>query len=544
MTLLRRFSISQRLWAIVLLVVLVVGGLVLEFASRYHQSLLDAREIKTRHIVEAGLGVMAHFHRREQSGSLSREDAQAAAQAALGGMRYGNDDYFWIHNRNIVMVHHPFSPHLDGTDISQVADPTGKRLFYEMEQVVAREGSGMVNYLWPKPGFDQPVPKLSYVAEFEPWGWVLGSGIYLDDVRRDFWQTLSLPLAIAVLGLLLLVGMTLLIASSIVRPLRQSVRAMNDIASGEGDLTRRLDTRGSDELASLARGFNRFCDKLVAVVTELRQLAEHNRAIAREVNQAMGDARNSYDRQKREMDTVATAVEQMSVTAQDMTQRVTESAGAAQDASDHARSGEQKALDTRDAMERLAEDIANTSQAMTALDQQSQTISGVLDVIHSVAEQTNLLALNAAIEAARAGEQGRGFAVVADEVRTLASRTQASTDEIREMINALLTGTANAVAAMETSHGQSEAMRGQVSEVKRVLATIKGAVNTITDMTHHIASAAEQQSQTANTIAASLNQLSGLSEEVLVELKETAGNTEQMNEASEKLEQLIEQFKI
>ena len=543
MPFLRHYSISRRLIAIAMLTLLVVAGLVSLFAYNYHTSLLEARSTKTQHLVESGLGVMAYFHTQETAGTMSRAEAQSAAIAAISDMRYGNNDYYWIQNRDLIMVHHPFSQKLNGTDISSIADPNGKRLFSEMERKIAAHGKGYVTYAWPKPGFGQPVDKISYVESFAPWGWVLGSGIYLDDVKDDFWATMAPQLLLAGVGLTLLIGLSLLIARSILAPLQHTAQAMTDIASGEGDLTRRLDTNGNDELVALAAGFNQFCDKLSAVINDLRSLVNHNRQIASQVDRSMSDAKISYDQQKQELDTVASAVEQMSATSQDVAQRITESADAAQSAGKHSESGQSNAQITRDAMERLAIDIAATSEAITELDQQSNNISGVLDVIHGVAEQTNLLALNAAIEAARAGEQGRGFAVVADEVRTLASRTQASTDEIREMINSLLNNTARAVTAMKTSHDQSEAMRSQVEGVKTVLATINNSVSTITDMTHHIASAAEEQSQTSHTIAASLNQLSSLSDDVLKDLNDTAGNTANLNETSGRLEQLINQFK-
>ncbi|WP_198411316.1 methyl-accepting chemotaxis protein [Marinimicrobium alkaliphilum] len=543
MQLLRQFSISQRLMGLVLLTLIVVVGLLGRFAFSFHTSLLDARAEKVQHMVEAGMDILAHYHAQERAGALTRDEAQSQAATVLGALRYDADDYFWIHTNDLVMVRHPFSPHLDGRSIADIQDPNGKYLFREMNREVRASGQGFVNYYWPMPGHDEPVEKISYVQGFQPWDWVLGTGVYLNDVRGDFWAAMAFQFVIAAIGVALLIGLSLVVAGSIVQPLRRVTRAMADIASGEGDLTRRLDTQGKDELVALGKNFNQFTDKLSGVIERLREVVGQNREISEQVEQAMTDARTSYDRQKKELDTVASAVEEMSITAQDVAQRITETASSAQDASKHASSGQRQAQSTRDAMEHLAEEIASTSQAMAELDQQSQTIGGVLDVIHGVAEQTNLLALNAAIEAARAGEQGRGFAVVADEVRTLASRTQSSTDEIREMIGALQKGTGLAVTSMSSSHEHSDAMRAQVGEVKAVLAAIFDSINTITDMTHHIATAAEEQSQTANEVAASLNKLSQLSDRVLVELNDTAGNTQLLNQASRELDEITRQFR-
>jgi len=378
---------------------------------------------------------------------------------------------------------------------------------------------------------------------FEPWGWVLGSGIYLDDVSQAFWAEITPKLVLAVIGLLVLVSVNLLIRSSINGPLRQAMQAMNDIATGEGDLTRRLNGEGNDEVAGLARGFNAFTDKLAVVIDDLRDVVSRNRSIADDVGNAMALAETSYNQQKNELDTIASAVEEMSATAQEVAARMTDSSEAAKEAGAQSSRGHQTAENTSTMMTRLAEDISKASSAITELETNSKTIGSVLGVIRGIAEQTNLLALNAAIEAARAGEQGRGFAVVADEVRTLASRTQSSTMEIQTMITALQSGTAGAVQSMASSFKQSEEMQIQVETSRGALVSIAASVDTITDMTQQVASAAEEQSHTSNEIAKSLTQLSTLGDHVMRELKTTASNTEQLKRTAEELDRLAGQFK-
>lgn len=543
MTLLRRFSISQRLLAGTSLTLLIIFALVGGFAVDFRQSLLDGRGLKTQHIVESGMGVLQYFHDRQLSGELTREEAVAAAMVALEGQRYGDNDYFWVHTLDLQMLMHPFSKALVGNSVAQVKDPNGKFLFREMNDVVRADSAGFVAYDWPKPGVTDPVPKISYVSLFEPWGVVLGSGIYLDDVNGFFWAEMAPKLILAGFGLLVLIGFNLLIARSINGPLGHAVRAMNDIATGDGDLTRRLDTSGNDEVAGLARGFNAFTDKLTGVIDELREVVSRNREIASEVGGAMAKAEASYNQQSSELETIASAVEEMSSTVEEIARRMSDSAGAAKEAGDQTAKGHETAELTSAMMVTLANDIERAGQAVSELNENSKTIGSVLSVIRGVADQTNLLALNAAIEAARAGEQGRGFAVVADEVRTLASRTQRSTDEIQEMITLLQNGTTKAVESMEGSHRQSEEMQAQVEASRTALGSIATSVSTITDMTHQVAAAAEQQSQTSNEIARSLNQLSALGGKVMFELKDTAENTEHLKEAAEQLERLIGQFK-
>jgi len=543
MSMLRRFSIFQRLIAVTTLVLIIVLGLVAAFALDYRKSLLDGRAMKTQHLVEAGLGVIEHFHRLQQSGEMTEDQAKAAAASTLQGLRYGNNDYYWVHSNDLQMIMHPFSTKLVGNSVADVQDPDGKYLFREMVEVVKAKSAGFVAYMWPKPGVTDPVPKISYVAGFEPWGWILGSGIYLDDVNHAFWADMTPKLTLAALGLLVLMVINLLIALSISRPIAQAVGAMNKIATGDGDLSQHLDASGNDEVSGLARGFNAFTDKLAQVIDDLRDVVARNRSIATAVGDAMGKAEASYNQQNSELDTIASAVEEMSATSDEVAQRMSDSADAARQANEQALAGQQTADTTSLTMERLARDIAQAGEAVAELNTQSHTIDSVLGVIRSVAEQTNLLALNAAIEAARAGEQGRGFAVVADEVRTLASRTQASTDEIRSMIDTLQAGTAKAVHSMDGSYQQSEDMQLQVESSRSALLSIAGSVDTITDMTSQVAAAAEQQSRTSTEISASLSQLSNLGDRVLLELQDTARNTQQLTDAAAQLDRLIGQFK-
>lgn len=543
MNMLRRFTILQRLVAVTLLVLLIVLGLVTAFALDHRQTLLDGRALKTQHLVESAMGVIEHFYQRQQSGELTQQQAQQQAAATLQSLRYGSNDYFWVHSNDLQMIMHPFSTQLVGNSVADIKDPNGKYLFREMVDVVKGQSAGFVDYMWPKPGVTDPVPKISYVAGFAPWGWILGSGIYLDDVAEAFWADMLPKLSLAALGLLLLVAVNLLIALSVSRPLAQAVAAMQDIAGGEGDLSRHLDASGNDEVSGLARSFNAFTDRLAQVIDDLREVVARNRRIAGEVGIAMSTAEASYNQQNSELDTIASAVEQMSATSDEVAQRMSDSADAARQANRHTADGRQTADATSRSMQKLADDITHASEAVSELNAQSHTIDSVLGVIRAVAEQTNLLALNAAIEAARAGEQGRGFAVVADEVRTLASRTQASTDEIRSIIDSLQAGTAKAVSSMADSYRQSEDLQQQVENSRSALQSIAGSVDTITDMTSQVAAAAEQQSRTSTEISASLGQLSNLGDRVLRELQDTARNTQQLTDAAQQLDQLISQFK-
>ena len=540
---LRRLSIQRRLLILFGLAVLLLLGLEYSSSSELYRTLLHDRQAQTRNVVEEASGVLKHFYQLQTAGTLTEAQAQAAAKSVLGDLRYSNDGYFWINDLDTRMIMHPIKPSLDGKILAAVKDPAGKHLFQAIVDVAKAKGEGRVDYLWPKPGHDEPVEKTSYVKLFKPWGWVVGSGVYLDDISSDFRDAMITRSGLIAAGLLILIIASFMIGRSIIQPLESSANALENIASGDGDLTQRLPTAGEDELARLGEAFNTFATKIGQMIGELDGVISRNRETSGDVIRVVKGAERASAEQKQELDTVAAAVEQMVTTNEDVARRLGESAEAAKEADAAAVRGGQLVQTTNQAMETLAGNIAESASTMTELAQESQNIGGVLDVIRGVADQTNLLALNAAIEAARAGEQGRGFAVVADEVRSLAQRTQDSTDEIQQMISRLQQGADKAVAAMTASQQQSESARTQVLEASEALETIVSLVGTITELTQHVAAAAEEQTQTSGEISRSLNGVASYGDDLVSRLKETVDATHTLSSSAETLENIVSQFR-
>ncbi|MCF5722237.1 HAMP domain-containing protein [Pseudomonas syringae] len=347
-------------------------------------------------------------------------------------------------------------------------------------------------------------------------------------------------LVIAGIGLLVI----WLVGHGIARPLKQMVAMLNDIAQGEGDLTRRLSSDRADELGAIASGFNTFLIKLQAMITQVvssvqkvSDSSEHTADIAIRTNQGV-------HKQMVEIDQVATAVHEMTATAQDVARNATQAAQAASHADQAASQGMRIVRDTSTSIGALAAEIGKAVGVVQTLAKDSENINAILTAIRGIAEQTNLLALNAAIEAARAGEQGRGFAVVADEVRNLAQKTQKATEEIQTMIQQLQQGTREVVRVMEDSQNRTDESVQHAAKAAEALETITQAVSVINDMNTQIASAAEEQSAVAEDINRNVINIGQVANEVAGGADESSAASADLTKLAEQQRRLINQFKV
>ncbi len=337
----------------------------------------EEKALKTRHLVETAASLIQHYVKLEESGKLAREQAQKAAMAAVKGLRYEKNDYFWINDFKPVMVMHPIKPKLDGKDLSGFKDPNGKYLFNEFVKVCREKGEGFVDYLWPKPGFDKPVPKISFVKAIPAWKWIVGSGIYVNDVAAEINRVTYAIGGIVVAILIVVVIVAWLFGRSISKPLTHSIEVLQ---SGSEQVT----------LAS------------ANVASSANNLAE-------------GSA------------TQAASLEQTSASLEEISSQTRTTA-------DNASQADSLMTETGRTIEQATRDMNQMAESMAQIAQAGGEISKIVRSIDEIAFQTNLLALNAAVEAARAGEAGQGFAVVADEVRALAMRAAEAAKNTQELI--------------------------------------------------------------------------------------------------------------
>ncbi len=541
---LNRFTISQKLLA--LLVLVVIGYLVLSASNLFslRDQLYADKTEKVHSLTDTAVSVVKAFHARAQAGELSDAEAREGALKALSVLRYDSDNYFWVNDMTPVMIMHPIKPSLDGKNVANVKDPNGVALFIDMVEVVRADGAGMVDYHWPKPGSDEPQPKISYVQGFEPWGWIIGSGIYVDDVEEAFAKVAATLAIETLVTLAILLGVVLVIRRSIVAPLKTASTAMGQIAEGDGDLTQRLPADGNDEVSALARGFNAYTEKIQNTVAKMNDLSAELATASEELSVISSSTVETIETQRGETQQVATAVTEMSATVKEIAGSAEGAAAAATGADQNARDGQTKVDGVKEAIGNLVQGVQETARVVAELNTKSESIGGVLDVIRGIAEQTNLLALNAAIEAARAGEQGRGFSVVADEVRTLASRTQESTKEIQDMIEQLQSGSSQAVNAIERSSENTGLTIDRAEQAGQALGLIVDAVGTIRDMNAQIASAAEEQATAAHEIDRSVVAISQSADRSAENVAHTSEASTELAKLGENLRSLVGQFKL
>ncbi|ABA75506.1 cache domain-containing protein [Pseudomonas fluorescens] len=482
-------------------------------------------------------------------------DARAQVIKLLSSIKYGKDGYFFGYDSETVRLFKANDPEGVGKSFKDNRDPNGVYVNRDLVKV-AKDGTHYLQYSSPLPGNAQVlVPKLGYTEYLAKWDMAVGTSVNLDGIEaqvavveakvQERMQGVVLSIVgVAVVVLLVIAVAGMLLANTILRPLTLMKANLDDIAAGEGDLTRRLTITSQDELGELAGSFNRFVDKIHGLVRQITEMTSQLTGLVTQVSDQAQRSDQAMERQRHETDQVATAINEMSAAAQEVAKSAQNAAVAAQQTDEEGQTAKRVVAGSIKQIHALVDDIRSSGVSLDSLQQDVSSIVGVLGVIRSIAEQTNLLALNAAIEAARAGEAGRGFAVVADEVRALASRTQISTQEIQGMIDRLQAGTQSAVEAMRRSSEAGDGTSAQANQAGASLDAMADLIATINSMNAQIASAAEEQTAVAEEINRSVHQIAVAVDNVADETQLGAQTSRSLAELGQRLGKLVGQFRI
>jgi len=497
----KNWKISTKIMGIsIFTIAIILSGIIFYLLPLIENKLMDEKKNMTKNVVDVAYTLVASIEAKVKSGELKQEEAQKRAMNELRNLRYQGNEYFWINDLNAKIIMHPINAALENKDMYDSKDSKGKLFFQEFIKVCKDKGQGFVDYYWPKPNETKPSPKISYVKLFSQWGWIIGSGIYVDDVNAQISKTRIQVIIATIVFALFILFIAFLVSRFISRALNKAVLLSNELS--KGNLMVNVEVDSTEETGQLLNGMKNMIDRLKTIVAEIKSAA----------------------------DNVASASQQMSSSSQQMSQGATEQAASAEEVSSsmeemvsNIRQNADNAQQTEKIALKAAQDAKDGGKAVTETVSAMKEIATKISIIEEIARQTNLLALNAAIEAARAGEHGKGFAVVATEVRKLAERSQVAAGEISKL----------STSSVEIAEKAGEMLGKIVPDIQKTA-----------ELVSEINAASNEQNTGAEQINKAIQQLDQVIQQNASATEEMASTSEELSSQALQLQDTIAFFKV
>jgi methyl-accepting chemotaxis protein len=553
----KNIKLLYKLTSISILGVLIfLAGILWYILPKIEDKIMSEKQAATKHLVEMAISIVDGYADQVVEGKMSDTAARKTALEDINRLRYAGGNYVWINDLAPTMILHPIKPELNGKSLADFKDVNGKELFNEFVSICQRNGAGFVDYYWPKPGHAEPVPKVSYVQLFSKWGWIVGTGIYVNDVTA---QIAGLRINLIIFSVLvgsLVIAVAYMASRSIANQLAKAVDFSKSVAAG--DLSRTVAIDQDDEIGILAAELNYMAIHLREMFENIssgiktlltsstglsaisRQIAtgsEESSGKAQSVSQAveqmstnMYSVSSASEQTSNNVQMVATATEQMTATISEITANMEKG-------------------------RRIADEAVTQSQTTSThvdeLGKAMEHIGKVTEAIAEISDQTNLLALNATIEAARAGEAGKGFAVVANEIKDLAKQTADATQEIGTQISniQIKTGdTVNRINQISTIIHDLSAIVNTVAlamnEQAGATRKISGNVNQVAIGNEKVSRNIVQSTQVSNSIAKEMAQVNQAAQETAAGSSQVYNSAQDLSGLAEQLNKMICNFKI
>ncbi|MCT4351503.1 methyl-accepting chemotaxis protein [Vibrio splendidus] len=496
-------------------------------------------------LFKSAYSILTEVEKMAIDGTLEEQQAKQLATRLLRNNIYKDNEYVYVADENMTFVATPLDPQLHGTSFNDFKDGDGNSVGQLIQRVLGNRTGQIIEYTWTQKLPDGTIEEKLSIAEKTPhWGWVVGTGIGFNEVNARFWSTAQwqLFLCVVIAGLILSsliasIKRMLALLGGEPKDVREAVQAV-----AEGRIQTSFENQAID--GSIYHAVQQMSKSLAELVSNLNASMLALRGELQRVEDRAGSIAQLTETQQQSTEMIATAMTEMASSANNVADSAGDTARNTDEADKQSQHTQQLIHNTVDNIQGLAGQLGTASEAVANLDSDVHNIVKVLDVIGDIAEQTNLLALNAAIEAARAGEQGRGFAVVADEVRNLAGRTQSSTKEIQLMINNLQEGSRNAIKTMEVCATTSESTVTESQNASEALQQIVIALESISSMSHQIATAAAEQTQVSDDISKRINMIEESGNQLSNVVTESHNSTQTLASLSNELEAWVNRFEV